>query len=254
MSIDWFTVAAQIVNFLVLVWLLKRFLYRPILDGIDAREREIADRMSEAQAIRETAHETKAGFEAKIASLKQDREGILAETRRAAEAERDGMLADTHAMIVREIQESEKQRAEEMSRYMTELHMIGAKALLKLTRKVVSDLSDETLEQRIVAHAVARSSGMGEQFRQAAATHDHATITTQQALPDDMQEQLREEFGRALPDTELAFVSEPEHSPGLTLRLGGVQLSWTVDSYLDGLDELLREGMAVRNRGASDVV
>ena len=52
MSIDWITVAAQIVNFLILVWLLKRFLYRPILDGIDAREREIAERMAEADKIR----------------------------------------------------------------------------------------------------------------------------------------------------------------------------------------------------------
>ena len=48
MSIDWITVAAQIANFLVLVWLLKRFLYRPILDGIDAREGEISHRMQEA--------------------------------------------------------------------------------------------------------------------------------------------------------------------------------------------------------------
>ncbi|HAB91660.1 MAG TPA: F0F1 ATP synthase subunit B, partial [Pseudomonas sp.] len=46
MSIDWITVLAQIANFLVLLWLLKRFLYRPILDGIDAREAEIARRMA----------------------------------------------------------------------------------------------------------------------------------------------------------------------------------------------------------------
>jgi len=48
MSVDWVTVAAQIGNFLVLVWLLKRFLYKPILNGIDAREAEIATQMGEA--------------------------------------------------------------------------------------------------------------------------------------------------------------------------------------------------------------
>ena len=35
MLIDWFTVAAQVVNFLVLMWLLKRFLYKPIVYAID---------------------------------------------------------------------------------------------------------------------------------------------------------------------------------------------------------------------------
>ena len=48
MLIDWFTVGAQAVNFLVLVWLLRRFLYRPILKAIDAREKRIADQLADA--------------------------------------------------------------------------------------------------------------------------------------------------------------------------------------------------------------
>ena len=42
MLIDWFTVGAQALNFLILVWLMKRFLYKPILHAIDAREKRIA--------------------------------------------------------------------------------------------------------------------------------------------------------------------------------------------------------------------
>ena len=42
MLIDWFTVAAQAVNFLLLVWLLKRFLHKPVLAAIDEREKRIA--------------------------------------------------------------------------------------------------------------------------------------------------------------------------------------------------------------------
>ena len=50
MLIDWFTVVAQILNFLVLVWLLKRFLYKPVLDAIDAREKGIATKLADAEA------------------------------------------------------------------------------------------------------------------------------------------------------------------------------------------------------------
>ena len=50
MLIDWFTVAAQALNFLVLVWLLKRFLYKPILDAIDVREKGIAATLAGADA------------------------------------------------------------------------------------------------------------------------------------------------------------------------------------------------------------
>ena len=50
MHIDWLTVVAQIVNFLVLVYLLKRFLYGPILQAMDDRQAGIAARLQEADA------------------------------------------------------------------------------------------------------------------------------------------------------------------------------------------------------------
>ncbi len=48
MLIDWFTVGAQALNFVILVWLMKRFLYKPILDAIDAREKRIATELADA--------------------------------------------------------------------------------------------------------------------------------------------------------------------------------------------------------------
>ena len=48
MAIDWVTVSAQIVNFLLLVWLLKRFLYQPVLSAMDRREQDIAERLGAA--------------------------------------------------------------------------------------------------------------------------------------------------------------------------------------------------------------
>ncbi len=50
MLIDWFTVGAQALNFLILVWLMKRFLYKPILNAIDAREKKIAAELADADA------------------------------------------------------------------------------------------------------------------------------------------------------------------------------------------------------------
>jgi F-type H+-transporting ATPase subunit b len=59
MLIDWFTVVAQVLNFLILVWLLKRFLYRPILNAIDVREKRIAAEVADARR-RRTARRSKA--------------------------------------------------------------------------------------------------------------------------------------------------------------------------------------------------
>jgi len=65
MLIDWFTVGAQIVNFLILVWLLKHFLYKPILDAIDAREKRIAAELADADAKKAEAEKERTDFEDK---------------------------------------------------------------------------------------------------------------------------------------------------------------------------------------------
>ena len=241
MSIDWITVAAQIVNFLVLVWLLKRFLYRRILDGIDAREREIADRMAVASTIRETAEATEASYKAEIAALRASREDMLAEARRSAEAERDALLAETRKRLAKEQADHEAQRAAEALKYAANLRKAGAAALLSLTRKALADLSDETLEQRIVAHSAPRLADVAEALQGAAGGSKEVVVLTHDPLPKKAAARLRDELAAVLPGLALRFETDPSLAHGLTLRLGGAQVAWTVDSYLTGLDALLED-------------
>ena len=57
MLLDWFTVAAQIANFAILVWLLKRFLYRPVLDAMAAREKRVRETVAAADRQKAAAEE-----------------------------------------------------------------------------------------------------------------------------------------------------------------------------------------------------
>lgn len=253
MSIDWITVGAQIANFLVLVWLLKRFLYRPILDGIDAREAEIAARMGEAAAIRARAEAKEAEYRSQIADLSASRSEMLEKARRSAESERDALLAQARRDLQKEQAEREALRAEEARQYTADLHLNGARALLALTRKAVSDLADETLEQRIALHAATQLKGMAEDLRDAASDSREAVALTRDPLPDAVQDRLREDLAAILPGFALRFDTDATLSPGLSLRLGGAQVGWTTDSYLRGLDAMLTDqaGRPAR-RGLTD--
>ena len=62
MLIDWFTVGAQALNFIILVWLLKRFLYKPILNAVDAREKRIAAELADANAKKAEAQKERDEF------------------------------------------------------------------------------------------------------------------------------------------------------------------------------------------------
>lgn len=251
MSIDWITVAAQLINFLVLVWLLKRFLYRPILDGIDAREAEISARMSQATRERESAEAAEAEYRAETARLKAARDGALEQALAEAETERDDMLAHARTRLTKEQAAREAERAEEARRYSDRLHRKGASALLALTRKALNDLSGETLEERIVARAISRLGGMAGDLQAAAGDSRQAVVTTRAALPDELRARIEAAIADVLPEASVSYATDPAQSPGLSLRLGGAQLGWTVEGYIDGLQDVLSDATA--GKGPSDV-
>src|ERR1700728_1559372 len=97
MLIDWFTVGAQALNFIILVWLLKRFLYQPILNAIDAREQRISAQLADAQANKAEASAERAEFQRKNEALEQQRATLLSRASDEANAERQRLIGEARA-------------------------------------------------------------------------------------------------------------------------------------------------------------
>ena len=94
MLIDWFTVGAQALNFIILVWLMKRFLYKPILNAVDARERRIAAELADADAKEAEAQKERDEFRRKNEEFDQQRAALLSKATEEAKAERQRLLDD----------------------------------------------------------------------------------------------------------------------------------------------------------------
>ena len=97
MLIDWFTTGAQALNFIILVWLLKRFLYKPILNAVDAREKRIAAELADADAKKAEAREERDEFQHKNEAFEQQRAALLSKATDEAKAERQRLLGDARA-------------------------------------------------------------------------------------------------------------------------------------------------------------
>lgn len=239
MSIDWITVLAQIANFLLLVWLLKRFLYRPILDGIDAREAEITKRMAEAGIAKQQANAAEADFRQQQARLQESQEQRIAEAMDASKAQRDALLAEARKRLEQEQQDWQRYLTTEQEKFTAKLQRSGEQALVELTRKALIDLADETLEAAIIRHVGKRLAPLADNLLEAAGSADTATACTQAPLPEAAQAQLTADIKQLLPQLSLRFITDDEQAPGLILQVGGAQVAWTIDSYTDELDAQL---------------
>lgn len=244
MSIDWITVVAQIANFLVLVWLLKRFLYRPILDGIDAREAEISNRMQDAVTARDKAEAIEETYRDKVQALHVAQAEMTETIRQKAEQQRDVLLADAHAQMAVEQANWQAYLDGETRKYTAKMHGAGAGALLSLTRKALIDLADETLEAQMIRHLIQKIKPLAPKLNNASVQTATAVVTSHAALTDAVQNAVRSELQTEFPEVSVRFNTEALQAPGLVLRLGGVQVAWTVDTYIDGLEAMIADQLA----------
>lgn len=244
MSIDWITVIAQIANFLILVWLLKRFLYRPILDGIDAREEEIARHMAEAGEAQKKAQAVEDEYRKQQVLLLSNQDAMVQQALKSSEHQRDNLLTDAHAKLEQEQKDWHRHLQHERDKFTTQLQLEGSEALLELTRKALHDLSDETLEEAIVRHVSRQLKPIADELSQAAGDNTNAVATTRYTLPEAAQMQLQTDIKNLLPGIALRLETDPQQAVGLILRVGSAQLAWTIDSYADEFNALLNERLS----------
>ena len=121
MLVDWFTIVAQAINFLILVWLMKRFLYKPILNAIDEREKRIAAELADADAKKAEAQKERDEFQHKNEEFDQQRATLLSQATDEAKAERQRLLDEARKAadaVERQAEgESEKRRSQAQSSY-----------------------------------------------------------------------------------------------------------------------------------------
>jgi F-type H+-transporting ATPase subunit b len=149
MLIDWFTVAAQALNFLILVWLLKRFLYGPILKAIDAREKRIAGELADAATLKAAAKMEHDALQSKHEAFDRERIVLLSTAADEAHAAREQLLIDAHreADCLR-LQQDGAMRRDQL-RLGLDIRQLAGQEVFAIARKALRDLAGVSLEERM---------------------------------------------------------------------------------------------------------
>ena len=241
MLIDWFTVAAQAVNFLILVVLLKRFLYGPILRAMDRREERLAVRFAEAESKLVEADQLEEQYRGLLQELEEARGIKLRQVEEDVEDQRRKLItaAKEEASDVR--MAWAKAIREERESFFTELKKRVGGEMLTIARKSLGDLANAELEQLMVARFNERlaelSSDEREQVAMAACDRG-VLIRSPFALPDSLRQHLVDGVRQALGQpVELHYQDNAVMPLGIEMTVGGLKLSWGVDSYFEQLEQ-----------------
>lgn len=242
---DWFTFCAQVVNFIILVWLLKRFLFTPVIAAMDARKAEITRLFEKSQEKIREAEEAKHKLEQQLNELEQIRDEKLQESQAFAEAHKAKLLKEIKA----EVKSCEERWKDVLA---SEIDSIGEEFKLKvhhevmnIVRRVITDLADQRLEEHILDRCIEElfetqmpKGGNGNQPHGA----NSITIRTRWNIEDNKKERIRtlleDRIGKI---KNVDFETKDDLIAGLEIIVNNHKAVWNVDKYLEGLDQRIKE-------------
>ena len=251
MIIDWFTIGAQVLNFLILVWLMKRFLYKPILHAIENREKRIATELANADKKKAEAQKESDEFKKKNEEFDQQRAALLSKATDETKVERQRLLTQARkAAAALSSKQQETLRNDEYNLHQA-ISRRTQQEVFAITRKALTDLATTSLEERLVEVFTRRlremdgkeKAGLAEVLKTAS---DPAIVRSAFDLPEEQREAIKNTLNETFSaEINVRFETAPDLISGIELTTNGQKVAWSIADYLGslekGVDELLKE-------------
>lgn len=249
MEIDWITFSAQIVNLIVLIWLLKRFLYKPVLKAIDDREKSISDRVNGAKELEKKAKEQIKDLQSKKEDFEKERYALLAKTKDECEALRERMLDEAKAEVKLQkdiwLSDIEKQKAA----FFDSANHGVIKSFMHFADKALRDLAESGLEKQMTEifknKIAALPAADKKSFTENANESGKVTVTTTFALQNagETEKFIRDTFNLGN-DVRICFENNEQLICGIELSSKEKSLSWSMKEHLNQFKAELKSALS----------
>jgi F-type H+-transporting ATPase subunit b len=258
-QIDFITLSAQIINFLVLVLLLRHFLYKRIINIMDEREKRIASRLKEALQKGKEAEQEAESYRKKKQELFDKHEEMVAGIRDEVEAIRKDLTNKA-----RDKAEESKARwleaiEHQKDSFLTDLRRLAGEEIYTIARRVLHDLANQELEWHIINTFIKRLQNMEEDEKKAIKEfhqkpQQELVIKSTFEIPENIRQIIQKALQEQLNgDISLQFKTSPDLICGVELEAQGKRITWSLDSYLDSLEEDLSKMLEGRSLGELEV-
>jgi F-type H+-transporting ATPase subunit b len=223
MNFSWWTFALQAANFLILVWLLQRFLFKPIKAIVARRKEEISHVLTEASAQKESAERLKQEIEAKRSQIDAKRQRVIDEERAQLSAERQKIIEQARKETEKIRDQALKRLDEERAAAGNELFERTIALATNLAERLLRELAVPSMEQPFLGRVIDYLDKLSAEERAKLVPHSSAEallVTTAHPLDDQEQARWREQLAKRLgADSNVKFSADPALIAGTVIAL-----------------------------------
>lgn len=243
MLIDWFTIAAQIINFLILVFLLHRFLYKPIVKTITSRQQEMEHRWQETEKEKESAKAEANSYQQKQQELEEKQQHIMAQAQTEAEQKYHELVEQAHQDVEQKRNAWQKSLEQEKVQFFDGFREKITQQVYKITRHILADLADASLEQQIINQFIERLQTLSEQEREKLTqslktTENGLIVRSHFEIPSQSRDRLINSLQQTqiYQDNNLQFITTSDLICGIELQASDYKIAWHLKNYVEDLD------------------
>jgi ATP synthase F0 subunit b len=233
MTVDWWTLALQAVNFLILVWLLRRFLYHPVRDVLDRRKAMAEEAFAEADRKKGEADSVRAALEAERAAFAEERQNLLRDVHRDLEGERQKTLDAAREEAGKLVDAAQARIAQEREVALQALRHdaaglagdLAAEILAHAASGIPAEASLDAVERQVQALAAEERERLENDL---AAEGARLTVVTAAPLPAESRGPWRERLAACFgPAAAIDFTADPTILGGVELHFPHAVLRFT---------------------------
>lgn len=245
MQIDWLTVAAQIINFLVLIWLLQRFLYRPISNAMAQREARIEERLSDAKSRRKDAKQEAEKLRRKREALEDSEQEMLEDARTAADELKQRLEQEARDEVEQKRKNWQETLEDERADFMRDMQRTAGHKVLDVAGRLMAEFTSGAMEEQVAEGFVAKLKDLDaetcKKMTRAASDADSPALVESATKLDTAARQkitrtLHEKFET---DIKLEYREDAEMLLGVRLSLGDQTVEWSAKRHLARLNREL---------------
>ena len=250
MNINWSTVFFQIINFLIIVWILKKYLFTPVLSSMDKREHQIQKRLHDAQKSKQEAQAEKQRLDSRIAELDAERASIMAEAYKKADAEYATLLKTFNAEMAGKRKAFEEQIITERDLLRASISELAGKAIVSTVQSALSGLANTDIQSAILNGFIDRvSTGKIEKatdLKHYYKKEAHLTVRTSFDLTKKDRDGITTALSSLLDEKpkNLDFVIDKDIICGIEITCPPILISYGVNTYIAALAKNLDDGLA----------
>lgn len=243
MSIDWFTFTAQIFNFLILVWLLSHFLYKPIITAMHDREEQIATEHEKAIESQRQADSEAANFKRETEALAHAKDELLADAGKDIQRWREEHLSRARTEVDQAKAEWYRTLTRERQSFIRESRILISNHIQNMSRRILTELANVDIQQQTIDVFLKEIGKIDTQQKQTIlslldTTKHRVLVESAFTLNKTDQKKISSLLHDFLgPDVAIDFQEKPELICGIELHVAGYKIAWNIYESLEELEE-----------------